>query len=207
MEIHDFSKFSVYEVFHIACVDRALRIQECALVSTRSTSKSYTKLPMSAHTLAIPPNPPYFPKMKLITFFSISLFFVLSSQAQSQQATYDMIDKLMAEQQACWNNGDLDGFMAFYWKSDQLKFIGKNGVTYGWENTAANYRKSYPGKEKMGELHFDIISHEEMGDNFIMTVGKWQLNYENEDDAPNGHFTLIWKKIDGTWKIISDHTS
>jgi hypothetical protein len=35
-----------------------------------------------------------------------------------------------------WNRGDLSKrFMDTYWKSDSLMFIGKSGVTYGWQNT------------------------------------------------------------------------
>ena len=36
-------------------------------------------------------------------------------------------------------------------------------------------------------------------------VGKWHLK-RKEDDL-GGHFTLLWKKIDGEWKIVVDHSS
>jgi len=35
--------------------------------------------------------------------------------------------------------------------------------------------------------------------------GSWVL--ERENDRPEGHFLLIWRKIEGKWKIVVDHTS
>ena len=39
--------------------------------------------------------------------------------------------KVMKDQETAWNNGDLEGFMQGYWKSDSLKFYGSNGLTKG----------------------------------------------------------------------------
>jgi hypothetical protein len=36
-------------------------------------------------------------------------------------------------------------------------------------------------------------------------VGKWHLKREN--DAPDEHFTLLWKKINGKWVVVADHAS
>ena len=32
------------------------------------------------------------------------------------------IKKILESQQDCWNNGDIDGFMKGYWKSEKLIF-------------------------------------------------------------------------------------
>ena len=82
-----------------------------------------------------------------------------------------------------------------YWKSDSLKFIGKKGLTYGWQNTLENYKKSYPDKSAMGNLSFEIISVETLADEVSLVIGKWQLM--RETDQPNGYFSLVWKKVEG----------
>ncbi len=108
------------------------------------------------------------------------------------------------DQELAWNKGDIDGFMAFYWNNDSLMFIGKKGITYGWNNTLSNYKNSYPTKEAMGSLSFEIVKLEQFNKSTVYVIGKWQL----EKDKPvGGYFTLIWKKINGKWLIISDHTS
>lgn len=115
------------------------------------------------------------------------------------------IRTVLQTQTEAWNRGDLDAFMIGYWESDSLKFIGKNGMKQGWETTLANYRKNYPDKAAMGKLSFQIISIEKLGSQHAFVVGKWML--EREKDTPQGHFTLLWKKINGKWVIIADHSS
>lgn len=110
----------------------------------------------------------------------------------------------MKTQETLWNQGDIPGFMDYYWKSDSLKFIGKTGVNYGWQTTLGNYLKSYPGKEAMGTLKFTVIEASQLCSNSIFIVGKWELIKEK---PAGGHFTLLWKKINGNWRIVTDHTS
>ena len=110
----------------------------------------------------------------------------------------------MKKQEQAWNHGDIEGFMKYYWKNDSLKFIGSKGITYGWQKTLDNYRKSYPDKASMGTLTFEINTNEELSKNSVFIVGKWSLAREK---SVGGYFTLLWKKIDGNWVIVVDHTS
>lgn len=140
-----------------------------------------------------------------IVFLSIlSLFYVESSIAQSGSNKKQIIS-ILSTQQDCWNNGDLECFMNGYWKSDSLKFIGSRGLTFGWQKTLDNYKKSYPDKEAMGKLEFDILSVELIGERHAHVIGKWSLDREKDDIG--GYFSLIWKKMDEKWVIIADHSS
>jgi hypothetical protein len=67
------------------------------------------------------------------------------------------IRTLMQAQQTAWNNGDIENFMKYYWKNDSLKFIGSKGITYGWQSTFDNYKKTYPDKATMGLLTFTML--------------------------------------------------
>ena len=64
------------------------------------------------------------------------------------------INEKMSEQETCWNTGDLECFMQHYWHSDSLLFIGKSGLTYGWQPTLDNYISGDPDKYAMGKLTF-----------------------------------------------------
>lgn len=112
---------------------------------------------------------------------------------------------VMHVQQTAWNNGDIDGFMNGYWRSDSLLFIGSKGPTYGWQKTLENYKKSYPNKEKMGTLEFSDIQVKMLGKKHAFVFGKWKLIRQN--DTPNGIYTLIFQKFKEGWKIVSDHTN
>lgn len=131
---------------------------------------------------------------------------VFHSSAQSlKEEDKQQILSVMDKQVECWNNADIACFMEGYWKSDSLKFIGKSGITYGWQNTLENYKKRYPDKAAMGVLTFELISIEALAKDAVLLIGKWRL--KRETDEPGGHYSLIWKRIEGKWVIIADHSS
>jgi len=111
------------------------------------------------------------------------------------------------QQQAAWNSSDLEAFMQAYHQSDSLKFIGRNGVNYGWVNVLNNYRSHYSSPEKMGNLNFRVIHLDRMGKNSFRMIGRYALDFTTEEESQIGYFTLIWEKIKGSWLITSDHTS
>jgi ketosteroid isomerase-like protein len=143
--------------------------------------------------------------------FILGIIFTLISlvtSAQKQKAKpgeMKEIWKIMTMQEQAWNEGNLNKFMEGYWNSDSLSFVGKSGITYGWKQTLANYKKNYPDKATMGHLTFTLIKNESLGAQSHLVIGKWHL--KREKDEVGGYFTLIWKKINGKWLIISDHTS
>jgi ketosteroid isomerase-like protein len=136
---------------------------------------------------------------KIIIVFS--LFFVAMASAQNNVTR---VLALMDEQEKSWNNGSIPGFMTYYWNNDSLMFIGSKGITYGWIKTLDNYLKSYPDKKSMGVLHFKIDSAKELSPDAIFIIGRWQLIKEK---PAGGYFTLLWRKIQGEWRIVADHTS
>lgn len=143
--------------------------------------------------------------MRLLLSISFFCIVALNVSAQKQDKNTRAILDVMAKQEAAWNAGNLRDFMDGYWQSDSLKFIGSNGLTYGWQQTLDNYKKSYPNKSAMGKLTFKILSVEKVSSKSAFVIGKWHL--KRAEDEPNGHFTLLWKKIDGKWVIVADHSS
>ena len=129
------------------------------------------------------------------------IFAALATFAQDSRSS---IISVMDKQRAAWNKGDLEGFMQGYWKSDSLMFVSAK-PTYGWQATLDNYKRSYPDKAAMGILSFDIKKVEVMNDANAFVFGAWHLKREN--DNPGGYFTLWFRKINGEWKVVVDHTS
>ncbi len=135
----------------------------------------------------------------------IILFIAFSHIASGQNSDIQSIQKTLSNQITAWNKGDLNSFMVGYWQNDSLVFIGKKGITYGYNKTLDNYKKNYPDKSHMGQLQFDIISINPMGETHYFIIGKWHLTRTVGD--LEGHFTLLFKKINGIWNIIADHSS
>jgi ketosteroid isomerase-like protein len=133
----------------------------------------------------------------------IGILISVSSIAQTKDE--QIIRSMLADQISFWNKGDIPGFMQGYWDNDSLVFVGKNGPTYGYNNTLRNYQKNYPNKDYMGILNFDILSVQPMEKDHFFVIGKFMLQRKVGDAS--GHFTLIFRRIKGVWKIVSDHSS
>jgi ketosteroid isomerase-like protein len=140
--------------------------------------------------------------MKRFLFVAF-IFFAIEVAAQSNDET--AVRKILSDQSAAWNRGDIEGFMKGYWENDSLMFIGQNGITYGWSNTVNNYKKNYPDAAAMGKLSFTIISVKNLSAEYFHVTGKWHL--QRTMDHPEGYFTLLFRKIKGQWFIIADHSS
>lgn len=134
----------------------------------------------------------------------LCLFYLSNLFSQEKNMGVDDVLKNMKAQEVAWNNADIKGFMTYYWQSDSLKFIGSKGITYGWQKTYDNYVKSYPTKEAMGILNFTIKEATQLSATSIYVIGQWKLNKQK---IVGGYFTLLWKKINGNWVIVADHTS
>ena len=57
----------------------------------------------------------------------------------------------------------------------------------------------------MGDLSFEINNLFSLSRKVAIVLGKFNLQRKNE--KLSGYFTLIFKKINGNWYIVSDHTS
>ncbi len=135
------------------------------------------------------------------------LFIVAVSVSAFAQSSKDAtaIRKVMDDQTVAWNKGDLETFMAGYWKSEKLKFVSGDKITYGWQQTLDNYKKTYATKALMGTLMFSELEITLLSKDAAYVVGSWHLKREKDD--PRGKFTLLWRKIGGKWFIVSDHSS
>ncbi len=138
-----------------------------------------------------------------LLIISFVIIFFETSHAQLKDEIE--IRQVLKEQVNAWNDGDLKNFMQGYWQSDSLKFIGKSGINYGWNEALKNYKKGYPDTAAMGKLAFDIIETDRLSPLYTFVIGKWQLTRTIGDLS--GYFTLLFKKINNKWLIIADHSS
>ena len=140
--------------------------------------------------------------MKKITIV-VCLLCAITNYAQNEANDKKDILTILELQQSAWNNFDIESFMTYYWKSDSLKFYGSKGVVSGWKNTLERYKKAYPTKDHSGILNFTINTISKISDDAYYVMGAYYLKRDDVGDA-NGIFMVIFKKINGEWKIIAD---
>ena len=138
--------------------------------------------------------------------FILFTFLIFSSaNVQAQNKAKEQVKKTLIQQSVDWNNGDIEAFMQCYWKSEELQFIGSSGLIKGWQATLDRYKTSYPDRETMGQLTFDILEVKQLSRKSMILTGRFTL--ERKNDRPTGLFLLAWQKIKGEWLIVADHTS
>ena len=131
------------------------------------------------------------------------LIFATTISAQSKDEK--TIRNVLNNQTNAWNQGNLQEYMQGYWQNDSLMFIGKSGITYGWQKTLENYKKGYPDTAAMGKLKFELLTVNKLSANYYFVVGKWNL--VRSIGNVSGAFTLLFRKIKNRWFIVSDHSS
>lgn len=123
---------------------------------------------------------------------------------ESLSSIRENISDILDHQENAWNEGDFEGFMDAYWKSDSLKFLCDGKITYSWISLMQTYKKTYSSAESRGLLKFDLLTIDKISDKHILITGKYIIKRQS---SLNGDFSLIWMKIDDKWTIIFDHSS
>jgi ketosteroid isomerase-like protein len=132
----------------------------------------------------------------------LTMLAATNATAQSDDASVRAVLTLQAN---AWNKGDVTAFMQSYWQNDSLTFVGQHGPTYGWQPVLDHYKQTYPDKAAMGTLTFSDLILKRLDNEYYFVIGAWHLSRASGDIG--GHFTLLFRKINGEWKIIVDHTS
>lgn len=140
--------------------------------------------------------------MKKLLFVACMLTLGLGSAQSNELADKKAIAAVLKKQRMAWSKGNLDVFMEGYWKSDSLQFYGTRGLTSGWHNTFDKYEKGYPTIDDMGTLNYIINNISKISNDSYYVMGEFHL--KRSIGNANGIFMLIFKKINGKWKIIAD---
>jgi hypothetical protein len=143
----------------------------------------------------------FIPMKKML---AVVLMITISSCTKPTSEKEDVlaIRAILEQQQKAWSNHDLEGFMQGYWKSDSLTYFSRGKITQGWQTTLANYKKGYPSPAETGELNFKIANITKIDADAYWVMGEYFLSREVGD--ANGTFMIIFKRIDGAWKIVGD---
>lgn len=142
--------------------------------------------------------------MKKIAGAMIIVLFIFHPAYAAGQTAEEQILEVLARQKGAWNRGDIEGFMAYYWKSTDMTFQSGNSRLEGWEALLERYRKNYSGAN-MGTLDFTDTVIRMLSAETALVLGRWKLGQES--GGLEGLFTLILQRREEGWRIIHDHTS
>ena len=117
------------------------------------------------------------------------------------------IGRVLDDQTAAWNRGDLDGFLTGYWDSPKVVFMSGGTRHDGFAAMRDRYRQRYQAEGKsMGRVTFSEVEVEPLAADVALVRGRWGLVLP-DGGKPGGLFTLVFRRFDDGWKITHDHTS
>ena len=91
---------------------------------------------------------------------------------------------LLNAQVEAWNRGDLEGFMAGYWRSPELVFCSGATLLKGWDATLERYRKRYQAEgREMGQLRFESLEVLMLGPDGAAARGEYWLRTKDGQRA------------------------
>jgi len=129
-----------------------------------------------------------------------------ASRTPAPDAVKD-VRMVWAAQVEAWNRGDLDAFMAGYWKSPDLVFFSNGSETRGWQATLDRYRARYQAEGKqMGTLDFPALEILALGPEAAMARGRWRLKMPDGKES-SGMTSVVFRKLPEGWRIVHDHSS
>jgi ketosteroid isomerase-like protein len=141
--------------------------------------------------------------LKKLILLTIPLLISFQLGPDSQKIEND-IQTVIEKQKIMWNEGSVEGFMGYYWKSEKFTFQSGNQRLHGWDALLSRYKTSYSG-ENMGELDFTDIEIRVLSNDFAYVLGRWKL--KRKGTLREGLFTIIFQRMREGWRIIHDHTS
>ncbi len=141
----------------------------------------------------------------IVSFLAFSPGGARGNETNDHAADRSAIQAVLVAQQEAWNRGDVDAFLAGYWRSPELTFSGSSGVSRGWDGVLARYKKIYPDRAAMGRLDFSELEFRFLGADHALVLGRWHL--KRDKDELGGVFSLVWQRFPEGWRIIHDHTS
>jgi ketosteroid isomerase-like protein len=116
--------------------------------------------------------------------------------------------RVLDEQRAAWNRGDLEAFLAGYEPSERLLFTSGGQIRRGFAETREKYRARYgEARETMGQLTFELLDVRALGScaDAAIVLGRWAVT--DTAVAGSGVFSVILERHGDRWEIVHDHTS
>lgn len=143
----------------------------------------------------------------------VLLSLVVAAPAMAATDDAAAIRQVLADQQAAWNQGDVDTFMHGYKDAPDTTFVGST-VRKGYQAILASYRKHYANKAQMGRLTFSdldvrLLPCAQGEVRYAVVTGRFHLDRSEHGEVAqdDGVYSLLWEKTAAGWKIILDHSS
>ena len=123
-----------------------------------------------------------------------------------EQTETQAIHRLIQEMYARWNQHDIDGFMTFFWRSDELVSVIDREVFRGWNALYRSYEKGYSDRNAMGFISLSRVEVKLLRPDLAAAITWWTLEYTPHHTEVIGTCTMNLQKFPEGWQIIFNHS-
>lgn len=117
------------------------------------------------------------------------------------------VRRMLDDQAAAWNRGDIKAYMLGYEDSSDTVFVN-SFITHGPRAVLDRYLYSYPTTGSMGFLTFSEVEIHVLGVEYASVVGRYRLERSRDYGGDYfGVFTLLLRRKPDGWRIVVDHSS
>ena len=139
---------------------------------------------------------------------ALTVLLAISLPASASDDNADVVAAIravMAATSGAWNRGDLSGYMASFARSERTRHIFNRDITVGHSAIEARFRSRYPDPSNMGTISNSDLDITVLAPDAASAFAHW--TFERDGKTFAGVFTLIFRRLDGRWVIIHDHST
>ena len=117
------------------------------------------------------------------------------------------VTKVLLAQEAAWNRGDLDAYLAFFKDAPDTQAI-LGAPLRGLPAIRARFHSSFPHRDTLGTLEQSQVEVRALGETFALATGKYTLTRPKKFGGDgDGTFIEIFEKTPTGWQIIFTETT
>lgn len=119
------------------------------------------------------------------------------------QQVYQLVLKMVDR----WNHQDIDGYMAGFWKSEDLLTVIESEVHWGWSDLYNSYARGYPDRKKMGQMDLQRLQVRSSTPDTAVALCWWRILPPLGGSPVFATDTMQLQKFAEGWRITVAHTS
>ncbi|MBO6515399.1 MAG: nuclear transport factor 2 family protein [Bacteroidia bacterium] len=131
---------------------------------------------------------------------------ILEANHDSLEVDSAQIVTNFKRQEDCWNRHDIPCYMEAYDSTSDIQTLSRGGLTIGYDSIISAYQKNFP-EDRMGNLFFDEMDIRILSKEYAYVTGRFNLKFEQREQLYKGWFSVLMRKRNDGWFIISDHSS
>lgn len=146
---------------------------------------------------------------RLLVMLAFAVVTLVHGEAQGNSSDPQQeIQVVLNQQIEAWNRGDLEGFMAGYWKSPDLIYFSNKTKVRGWQTLLDRYRQLFqsPNAGKMGKLSLPEEEIVMLGRDGAIVWGTYLVR-TSDGKTRGGLYILAMRKLPEGWRTVYDRTS